>query len=102
MIAPANWYTLFVEGDDLYDAMLADLAKARNVVRLESYIFEDDEVGARFVRALCDAASSGVETTLRLDSAGSLGGLHSASLALLHDAGVRLEWSRAWSWRNPR
>jgi len=101
MTAPAKWYTLFVEGDDLYDAMLADLAQARRMVRLESYIFEDDEVGARFVRSLCDLARSGVETILRLDAAGSMGGLHSASLGSLRDAGVRLEWSRAWSWRNP-
>jgi cardiolipin synthase len=101
MSATAKWFTLFVEGDDLYDAMLADLAKARKVVRLESYIFEDDEVGARFIQALCDVATAGVETTLRLDAAGSMRGLHSASLGLLREAGVRLEWSRAWSWRNP-
>jgi len=101
MTASANWFTLFVEGDELYDAMLVDLAVARRTIRLESYIFADDEVGARFVEALCRSASAGVECTLRLDAAGSMGGLHARSLALLRDAGVLLEWSRAWSWRSP-
>jgi cardiolipin synthase len=101
MTASANWFTLFVEGDELYDAMLVDLAATRRAIRLESYIFADDEVGARFVEALCRSASAGVECTLRLDAAGSMGGLHARSLALLRDAGVLLEWSRAWSWRSP-
>jgi cardiolipin synthase len=101
MTVSASWFALFVEGDELYDAMLVDLAKARSAVRLESYIFADDEVGARFIDALCVAAKAGVEATLRLDAAGSMGGLHARSLGLLEDAGVRLEWSRAWSWRNP-
>jgi cardiolipin synthase len=101
MTSSADWYTLFFEGDDLYDAMLVDLAQARTTVRLESYIFADDEVGARFIEALCKLANAGVQATLRLDAAGSMGGLHARSIALLNDAGVRLEWSRAWSWRNP-
>lgn len=35
--------TLFVEGDVLYDAMLADIALAQSAIRLESYIFADDQ-----------------------------------------------------------
>ena len=41
MAPTADWFTLFVEGDDLYDAMLADLANARAEIRFESYIFTD-------------------------------------------------------------
>ena len=98
---PAPWFALFVEGDALYDAMLADIEQAQLTIKLESYIFADDSVGARFVQALCARARAGVATTLRLDAAGSLHALHRETVANLRTAGVRLEWSRAWSWRHP-
>ena len=93
--------TLFTEGDALYDAMLADLALAERTIRVETYIFEDDEIGAQFIDALVTAARSGVATVLRLDAAGSWGGLRRASAAALADAGVAVGWSRAWNWRKP-
>ena len=43
--------TLFVEGDALYDAMLADIAIAQSAIRLESYIIADDEIGSQFIDA---------------------------------------------------
>lgn len=98
---PTDGLTLFVEGDVLYDAMLADLALAQSAIRLESYIFADDEVGSQFVAALGRAAQSGVATTMRLDAAGSWGGLHRSSVTKLVAEGVALGRSRAWSWRHP-
>ena len=93
--------TLFVEGDALYDAMLADLARAQSAIRLESYIFADDEVGSQFIDALGRAAQSGISTTLRLDAAGSRSGLRRTNVAKLAHDGVALGWSRVWSWRHP-
>lgn len=93
--------TLFVEGDSLYDAMLADIAAAKTAIRLESYIFTDDEIGSQFMDALGQAARKGVTTTLRLDAAGSWGGLSRSSVETLARDGVMLAWSRAWSWRHP-
>lgn len=93
--------TMFVEGDALYDAMFADLARAKRVIRLESYIFCDDEVGAQFIDLLGRAAKSGITTTLRLDAAGSWGGLRQSNEDKLAADGVTLVWSRAWSWRRP-
>jgi cardiolipin synthase len=93
--------TLFIEGDMLYDAMLADVVRARSAIRLESYIFADDEVGSRFIDALARAAQSSIATTLRLDAAGSLGGLSRSNIARLAGDGVALGWSRVWSWRQP-
>lgn len=93
--------TMFVEGDLLFDAMLADIAAARNAIRFESYIFTDDEVGSRFIDALGRAASTGIATTLRLDAAGSWRGLRRLSVERLAQDGVTLAWSRAWSWRHP-
>ena len=93
--------TLFVEGDSLYDAMLADIARAKSAIRLESYIFADDEIGSQLIDALAQAARNGVATTLRLDAAGSWDGLRRSSVEKLAFAGVALTWSRAWSWRHP-
>lgn len=45
-------FTMFVEGDALYDAMFADLASAQSAIRFESYIFADDEVGSQFIDVL--------------------------------------------------
>lgn len=38
-------YVLFTEGDKLYDSMLADIARACDCIKLESYIFAADEMG---------------------------------------------------------
>ena len=94
-------FTLFVEGDVLYDAMLADLDLAQRTIRLESYIFADDEIGSQFIDVLGRAAHSGIATTLRLDAAGSWGGLRRSSIEKLARDGITLKWSFHWSWRQP-
>jgi len=48
-----------VEGDELYEAMLADIAAARTCILMESYIFAADEIGWRFARALAERAVAG-------------------------------------------
>lgn len=60
----------YAEGDLLYQAMLADLQEAAHSIRLESYIFASDAVGAEFFVALCAAAMRGVSVALRADHAG--------------------------------
>ena len=52
-------FVLFVEGDALYEAMLADIAMARTYIHMESYIFAADEVGWRFARVLGECVMSG-------------------------------------------
>lgn len=92
---------VYIEGDVLYDAMLSAIASARATVRLESYIFYDDEAGALFVAALLAAAARGVRTSLFIDHAGSLFGMSSASIDALQRGGVTFAWSRRWNWRRP-
>lgn len=92
---------LFFEGDALYDAMADDLARAQSAIRFESYIFADDEIGARFIELLGCAARSGIATTLRLDAAGCWGRLRESTIAQIVRYGVALSWSRAWSWHHP-
>lgn len=49
-------FRLFVEGDALFDEMIAAIERATRDIRMESYIFAVDEVGARFVAALAAKA----------------------------------------------
>lgn len=92
---------LFTEGDVLYDAMLASIAAARQTVRLESYIFADDEIGWRFADALVERARSGVDVRLHLDAAGSLFWSSRRLEQHLRRQGVKVRWFHRWNWRRP-
>jgi phosphatidylserine/phosphatidylglycerophosphate/cardiolipin synthase-like enzyme len=54
---------VFVEGDALYDSMLADIAAARHEIGPEACIFADDVIGRQLVEALCERASAGARVT---------------------------------------
>lgn len=65
-----NRITLFFEGDEAYDAMIAAIDGATRSVALQTYIFDDDAVGRAFVRALADALARGVEVRVLIDAVG--------------------------------
>lgn len=89
--------SVYAEGDLLYQAMLADLQAATRSIRLESYIFASDAVGAAFLAALLAAGRRGVSVALRADHAGSFFTLAKADIRRLRDHGVDFHWSRRWS-----
>ena len=92
---------LFFEGDVLYAAMLASIRSARIAIRMESYIFADDEVGQSFAEALAERARAGVGVRLHLDAVGAHGGLSRHVLRMLRQQGVRVKWFHRWNWRHP-
>lgn len=63
--------TLFINGRSAYAAMLADIAKARSEILLESYIIRNDRTGQRIARALTVAAQRGVTVRILADAWGS-------------------------------
>ena len=65
-------YTVFTEGDDLYKDMLDSIENAEYSIALETYIFEPDIIGLRFIDALINRACSGVKIRLHLDAFGSM------------------------------
>lgn len=93
--------TIFTEGDELFDAMLADFASARYRVWLESYIFADDGVGQQFVEVLTHCRARGVDVRVRVDALGSRFSLSGGAARKLRDSGVRFEWCHPWQWRRP-
>ncbi len=92
---------LYTEGDALYDAMIECIAAARVTIKLESYIFADDEIGRRFARALAERSKYGIRVQLHLDAAGSLFWSSRLLERELKRAGVQVRWFHRWSWRNP-
>ncbi len=92
---------LFTEGDELYQAMLADIAAARHSIRLESYIFAADESGRPFAEAMRAAAARGLRVELRIDAVGSFGLFPRALERDLRAAGVRVHRWRRFSLREP-
>lgn len=93
--------TLFSEGDALFDAMLADIAAARERAWIESYIFTDDAIGLALIRRLVECAERGVDVRVRVDAIGSHFGFSGGSAKRLKTAGVRFNWCHPWEWRRP-
>ncbi len=94
-------FALFVEGDELYEAMLADIAAAHTRVRMESYIFAADEIGWRFARALAECTAAGIEVRLHLDAAGFLLWGNRKLKTWLRGQGIQLRLFHRWRWRDP-
>lgn len=97
-----NHFTVFTEGDELYEDMLDGIRNATSSVLLECYIFEPDTVGLKFIETLIEQAHAGIIVRLHLDTFGSLSlGLDDASERMAA-AGIELKWFNPWRWGAPR
>ena len=63
---------LFDDGGSVFRQMLFDISLAKESILLESYIFERDEVGLAFKRALIRKAREGVKIYVTFDGIGTL------------------------------
>ncbi len=66
-----NQATLLYDGPATYKAMFAAMHQARDHINLETYIFEDDEVGQRVADLLIAKQRAGVQVQIVYDSVGS-------------------------------
>jgi cardiolipin synthase len=71
MANPALSIELLRNGDAVFAAAEAAIHAATNSVRLESYIYGNDAVGVRFLKALMLAAQRGVSVRVIVDAWGS-------------------------------
>ncbi len=67
-----NKVELLVDGPTTYNAMFAAIENAKDHINMETYIFEDDEIGQRFAKLLTSKQRSGVQVNLIYDSVGSI------------------------------
>lgn len=63
--------TFITEGDNYYARAIRSIRAARHSVRLMVYIWQDDEIGRLFERALAQKASRGVDVEVVIDAVGS-------------------------------
>jgi cardiolipin synthase len=68
-----NKVTLLDDGPATMRAMMNAIRAARHHIHLETYIFEDDEVGRKLADLLIEKRTSGVRVNLIYDSVGAVG-----------------------------
>src|SRR5687767_12687637 len=71
LVWAGNRCELFTDGEGATAAMLAAIEGAREEVLLESYIFEKDGTGRRFLEATAAAAARGLRVRVLADAIGS-------------------------------
>jgi cardiolipin synthase A/B len=67
-----NKLTLLQDGPATYQAMFAAMRAAKDHIHLETYIFEDDDIGRQFADLLLERQAAGVQVNLIYDSVGCL------------------------------
>jgi cardiolipin synthase len=69
----AHGYTieLFINGDEIFPAMLETMAGAQHTLNFLSYLYWSGEIGTRIATALCERAQAGVAVNVLLDAVGS-------------------------------
>jgi cardiolipin synthase len=71
-LSAGNRAVLLEDGPATYRAMMAAIRGAKDHVNLETYIFEDDDVGREFADLLLEKQAAGVQVNLIYDSVGSI------------------------------
>ncbi len=71
-LVAGNKVTLLIDGPATYAAMFNAIQSAKDHINLETFIFEDDEVGRKFADLLLQKRSEGVQVNLIYDSLGCL------------------------------
>ncbi|MWL86219.1 cardiolipin synthase ClsB [Cupriavidus sp. SW-Y-13] len=87
---PGNRVDLLCNGTDFFPALIEAIEAAQVHVVIETYIYADDDIGARVTDALVAAAQRGVDTRLIVDGFGA-GDMPVALVQRLRDGGVKLE-----------
>lgn len=62
---------LLIDGEAIFAAILAEIAKARHFILIQFYIINDDGLGQRFADALIERAEAGVAVHVLYDDVGS-------------------------------
>lgn len=71
-LTKGNKVVLLIDGPDTYAAMFKAIENARDHINLETFIIEDDEIGAKFTELLLKKQAQGVQVNLIYDSLGSI------------------------------
>lgn len=98
---PGSEIDIFVEGDELYDAMHESITAARSSILLENYILAWDEVGQPLLEAMAARAREGLDVRVHVDAFGSLFEFPRWAELQLVEQGVKVRRFHRWQWRDP-
>lgn len=84
-----NKVTLLYDGPQTMAAMVAAISAAKDHINLETYIFDQDELGIRFADLLIERQRAGVQVNVIYDSVGTIG-TPQAFFDKMRDAGIHL------------
>ncbi len=70
-IARGNDIELFINGDEIFPAMLETMRGAQRTLNFLSYLYWSGEIAGEVAAALCERAQAGVEVNVLLDAVGS-------------------------------
>src|SRR5690606_29961746 len=68
-----NRVTLLFDGPQTLNAMMEAISAARDHIHLETYIFDQDELGMKFADLLIAKRRAGVRVRIIYDSVGAIG-----------------------------
>jgi cardiolipin synthase len=100
-VTPGNRVALLQSGQEYFPALLAAIAIARRCIYLETYLFNDDEIGRAVIQALEQAAQRGVRVRVLIDGLGG-GGFAACLPARLAPSGVQVRLYRPGHWWSQR
>ena len=88
-----NKIELLENGEPFYEELIRAFQEARNHIYIETYIYEDDEVGNRIADSLIEAIKRGVYIHLLVDAYGPVNFSQQLQQKLI-SGGIRLEFFR--------
>lgn len=84
-----NKVSLLFDGPQTFAAMNAAIATAKSHIHLETYIFDDDELGDQFADLLIRKQQEGISVSIIYDSVGTIG-TPAEFFKRMRDAGIQL------------
>ena len=84
-----NKVSLLYDGPQTMAAMMAAIAGAKDHINLETYIFDQDELGIKFADLLIERQRAGVQVNVIYDSVGTIG-TPQTFFDKMRDAGIHL------------
>jgi cardiolipin synthase A/B len=88
-LVEGNRVTTYVNGDQIFPAMLDAIAAGQRTINLETYVYWSGEIGRQFADALSERARGGVKVHVIIDWVGS-GRIDRKYIKEMKDAGVKI------------
>ncbi|MGP9789529.1 phospholipase D-like domain-containing protein [Roseinatronobacter sp. NSM] len=92
-ILGGNTLETLLNGDAIFDAMLAEIGRAQASITFETYIYWSGDIATRFCDALIARAQAGVVVNVLIDWAGGLP-MDDDLIDRMHDGGITLRMFR--------